>query len=88
MESQNYLTKDLLSTDWHNSRKEAIEMAQRATNSECSCDFPTSDLVTIALTNNARGNILMNYCHKTRFIPWFIAKKRLPDLNIAPVRER
>lgn len=84
MYNQQCIEEFLYSDDWLNSRSDAIDAANTAINTDC-CDFPTGDLVTMVLTNHESGQILLNYCHKTRFIPWSIAKKNIPNLKIKPI---
>ena len=84
MYDQQCIEEFLYSDDWCNSRSDAIDAATAAIN-PIECDFPTGELVTMALTNHERGRILLDYCRKTRFIPWFIAKKHIPDLKIKSI---
>lgn len=84
MYDQQCIEEFLYSDDWSNSRSDAIDAAKMAINTDC-CDFPSGELVTTVSTNHERGRILLSYCRKTRFIPWLIAKKYIPDLKIKPI---
>jgi len=77
-DAQQYLSSD----EWRSSRSEAIRAARFAISSanNCDVDFPSQGLVNMVRDNAERGEKLLDYCNKTKLIPWSIAKRYVPQL--------